>query len=78
VYVSFFGISFGLILEESSYLSWRMVVEQSIVLGWMYDTDEVVDIYRKFVVQHHRIASYMHTMGANAVDSETSSMHPAS
>lgn len=42
---------------------------------WMYD-EETVNIYRRFAVQHHRIAPYMHTMGANAVDQGTSSMHP--
>ncbi len=42
---------------------------------WMFD-DEVVNIYRKFAVQHHRLASYLHTMGANAVDTKTSTMHP--
>jgi alpha-glucosidase (family GH31 glycosyl hydrolase) len=42
---------------------------------WMYD-EETVSIYRKFVVQHHRIAAYMHTVGANSIDQGISSMRP--
>ena len=42
---------------------------------WMYDT-EVVDIYRKFVVEHYRLSTYLHTTGANSVDTNTSSIHP--
>eukprot|EP01033_Poteriospumella_lacustris_P018319 gene18319-13165_t len=42
---------------------------------WMYD-EETVNIYRHFTVQHHRLAPYMHTMGANALSTGTSSMHP--
>ena len=42
---------------------------------WKFD-DETVNIYRKFTVQHHRLASYLHTMGANAMDSVSSAIHP--
>jgi alpha-glucosidase (family GH31 glycosyl hydrolase) len=42
---------------------------------WMYD-EEVTDIYRKFAVQHHRLATYLHNAVSNGVDSNTSSIHP--
>ncbi len=42
---------------------------------WMYD-DEVLDIYRKFTIQHHRLATYLHNAGAVAVDTTTSAVHP--
>lgn len=42
---------------------------------WMYDV-ETVDIYRKFVIEHHRLAHYFLTIGAHAMDSGTSSITP--
>ncbi len=43
---------------------------------WMYDEKRVVQIYRKYVNEHHRLASYLHTTGANAVDTRTAAIHP--
>lgn len=37
---------------------------------WMYTEKEVVPVYRKFVAQHYRLSAYLHTNGANAVDSK--------
>jgi alpha-glucosidase (family GH31 glycosyl hydrolase) len=42
---------------------------------WMYDT-EVTDIYRKYTIQHHRLATYLHNNGANAIDAGVSAIHP--
>lgn len=42
---------------------------------WMYDT-EVIDIYRKFVNEHHRLSSYLLTVGANAVENSVSTLIP--
>lgn len=42
---------------------------------WMYD-EETVNIYRKFAKEHHRLAPYLHTVGANAVDNGVSSITP--
>lgn len=41
----------------------------------MYD-DETVSIYRKFAKAHHRMSPYLHTMGANAMDSGSSTLKP--
>lgn len=45
---------------------------------WMYDNadDVVVPIYRKFVVQHHRLSAYLLTNGADAMDGGRSSIYP--
>lgn len=42
---------------------------------WMYDK-QTLDIYRKFAVQHHRLSPYLQTIGANAMDSGSSSIIP--
>jgi alpha-glucosidase (family GH31 glycosyl hydrolase) len=42
---------------------------------WMYD-EEVASIYRTFATEHHRISAYLHTMGANAIDTTSSTLHP--
>jgi alpha-glucosidase (family GH31 glycosyl hydrolase) len=62
-------------------LVWCMLTVSMFLVGggehrpWMFDED-TVRIYRKFTVQHHRLSAYLHTTGANAVDTATSSMHP--
>ena len=43
----------------------------------MYD-QETVDIYRKFTIEHHRLASYLLSTGANSMDSKTSTIKPLS
>jgi hypothetical protein len=35
-----------------------------------------VDIYRKYVNEHHKLAAYLHTTGANAMDNTKSSIIP--
>jgi hypothetical protein len=42
---------------------------------WMYD-DETVTIYRKFAVEHHRLAPYLMTATVNALASGTSTIIP--
>eukprot|EP01034_Spumella_vulgaris_P028832 gene28832-35767_t len=42
---------------------------------WEYDA-ETVDIYRKYVTEHHKLAAYLHTTGANAMDATKSSIIP--
>lgn len=42
---------------------------------WMYG-EPTVSIYRKFVNQHHRLAAYLLTNGANAVDHKVSAVLP--
>jgi alpha-glucosidase (family GH31 glycosyl hydrolase) len=37
---------------------------------WMYDEEVVVPVYRKFVNEHYRLGAYLHTNGANSVDSK--------
>ena len=42
---------------------------------WEYD-EEVSDIYRKFVTEHYRLSSYLHTTGSYAALRGTSSLTP--
>eukprot|EP01038_Epipyxis_sp_PR26KG_P009737 gene9737-13103_t len=42
---------------------------------WHFD-DESVDIYRKYVLEHHKLAAYLHSNGANAFDQVKSSILP--
>jgi alpha-glucosidase (family GH31 glycosyl hydrolase) len=42
---------------------------------WMFD-QQTLDIYRSFVLEHHKLSVYLHTTGANAVDKNRSSMLP--
>ncbi len=42
---------------------------------WMYDA-ETVEVYRRFAQHHHKLAPYLLTMGAVAMETGTSSVHP--